>query len=984
MKRFILPAICLMAAFSACTNNDLDRSDAVRTVLSVKLPAQTKTVLGDENEGVRPVLWCKGDRISVNGTVSNPLGIEGTAATADFEFSGEISAPYSAIYPAEMVKSGSVITLPSLQSVAKGDNIVSGTLPMAAYSEDESITMGQLCGILGIRLKGGSNEDVVRYIEVTAPGGEALCGDFTVNFSDCSLSSSGSGANALRLEIQGALSLTEASAFNVIIPAGVYSEGFSVKIVDESGHSMTRTLGGSRTLAAGKLMLLPELTFEADGEEKGVEIATPEQWNSFAAAYNAGEYPESQIATLTADLDFGSIEADDFVSLGLRENTKQFPSDATESKYFNGTLLGNGMKIMNLKTDVPLVQGIGTEALIDGVTLDSSCSFTVWYDGSKVLEFGSLIGYCSGGKVKNCTSLASVTLSQYNSISNAAALYVGGLVGRNRAAAISDCSNSCTITADKTYITDSASASSSNLYIGGLIGYCSNQNGTVKNCTNAGSISVSSTALYITVGGLCARASAGSFSQCVNTGDITLSTVRASGDPCKFFYTGGLLGLVDTNDDNSLSLSDCINSGSITSSSNVKQQVLGGVTGIIRTTKATFTGNKNSGAITTTEALRNLYCGGLFGCIAAEQNLALTGEPFTGSINIGPTESTTSAYIYCGGLIGQTTAEVTLSGDNLTSRAGVTFDISSAENTAAESYIGGIVGCAYGAPISISGVKSEGSVTIKTGSFAMSHIVCGVGGILGGATLGAALSDCSNSASVQMSSSTIKSNGKSVHFGGIAGRLSGGAVQLRRCTNSGILANRHYNNNIWSGYSGDATGGIAGSICYASGNTFAATIEDCHNTGTVYAYRGMAGGIAGYISKAEVTDCDCTDNVTRAAPGGGIAGVCESCTISSCDVKCDIEGQSGGSAIGYAGGIVGESRASFLDGCRYYGAVTGVTSVGGIIGQGDAGSSVGATSACSFGGTVAGTEVTAENLSTTAVGNSLGTIKSLALWNGVL
>ena len=974
-----------MAAFSACTSNNLDRSDAVRTVLSVDLPSQTtRTVLGDANEGVRPVLWCNGDKISVNGVVSNPLSIEGTAETADFEFSGEISAPYSVIYPAEMVKSGSIITLPAVQSATEGDNIVSGTLPMAAYSADKSITMGQLCGILGISLKGSTDEDVVRYIEVTAPGGEALCGDFTVNFTGCSLSSSATGANVLRLEIQKAISTAEASAFNVIIPAGVYSEGFSVKVVDESGHSMTRTLGGSRTLVSGKLMLLPELTFEADGEEKGVEIATPEQWNSFATAYNAGEYPESQLVSLTSDLDFSSIASDDFVSLGLRENSKQFPSGATESKYFNGTLHGNGKKIMNLKTDVPLVQGIGTSALVEGVTLDSSCSFTVWYDGTSVLEFGSLIGYCSGGKVKDCASLSSVTLSQRNSIANAAALYVGGLVGRNRAAAITGCTSSCTITADATYITDSASGSSANLFIGGLVGYCSNQDGTIANCTNAGSISVSSTALYISVGGLCARASAGSFSECVNTGNITLSTARASGDPCKFFYTGGLLGLVDTNDSNSLALTDCINSGSITSSSNVKQQVLGGAVGIIRTANATFSGNKNSGKITTTAALRNLYCGGLFGCIAAEQSLSLSGEPFTGSINIGATESAKSTYIYCGGLIGQTTAEVKLSGDNLTSKAGVTFDISSAVNTAAESYFGGIVGCAYGAPITVSGVKSEGSVTLKTGSFEMSHKICGVGGIIGGATSGAVISDCTSSASVQMSTATAKTNGYSVHSGGIAGRLSGGAVELRRCTNSGALVNRHYNNNIWSGYTGNAAGGIVGSIFYASNNTFSATIEDCHNTGTVYAYRCMAGGIAGYMSKATVADCDCTNNITRAAPGGGIAAVAENCTISSCDVKCDIDGTTGGSAIGYAGGIVGETVSSALDGCRYYGAVTGETSVGGIIGQGDAASSLGATSACSFGGTVAGTAVTADNLSATAVGKSSGTLGSLALWDGVL
>lgn len=991
MKKTILAAFCLMGAI-ACSN-ELEYQNDSRTVLTLELPGTTKTVLGDAQDGVRPVLWCKGDKISVNGVASQALAIEENVPTASFVFEKELTTPYSIIYPASMVKDGgSVITLPSQQKAASGDNIVSGSMPMAGYSTTESVMMKQVCGILGIRLKMGTEANLIRYVEVTALGGEPVCGDFTVDYQNGTLSSEAKDANVIRMEVQKALSAESASAFNVILPAGVYSQGFSVKVVDENGQSMIRNIGGSRELEAGKLMLMPELTFVPNGEEKGVEIATPEDWNSFATAYNAGEYPDSQIATITADLDFLSVGADKFVTLGLRDGAKQSP-DGNAKKYFAGTLNGNGKRIMNLKSDVPFIQAIGTGALVKDVNIDKTCSFTPWYGGEKQLEFGSLIGYCSDGTVKNCTSEATVTVSQCNAVANKFPLYVGGLIGRNREASISGCTSSATIVSDATYVTDAAAKT--DLYIGGFTGYCSNPNGVLENCSNTGNISVASTALNIYVGGICARCSAGTIKGCINSGAITVSTGRTSGDPCKFIYLGGLFSVVDASgDEQYLKVIECSNSGDITSNSNVKQLIAGGIAAHLSTNKAEFTNTTNAGNITTTAALRNLFCGGLFGRISATQTLNLSGEPFTGTINIGTTESNNSAQLYCGGLIGQTTENITIGGD-VTCKSNITYDISAAANIAAESFFGGIIGCAYGTPINISGMKASGVITIQSPSKkAMQHKLSGFGGIIGGATKGAKISDCSSSVYVKMTGQTSKTNGCAVHFGGIAGRLYGGNVEIKHCTNSGRQQNNHYNNNIWSNnHSGNVTGGIVGSIGYSAGNTeYSAIIDDCHNTGSVYAYRGAAGGIAGYLSNATITNCSSTEDITRSAPGGGIAGVVSNCKVSSCYVKSNITSADGGSACADAGGIIGEAVSSSVDGCRYYGTIiensqtiTGKRVFGGIIGKADDASSAGVTTACGFGGTINGTTITEEtNLSTCAIGSTTGTRGNFYLWNGVL
>lgn len=512
------------------------------------------------------------------------------------------------------------------------------------------------------------------------------------------------------------------------------------------------------------------------------------------------------------------------------------------------------------------------------------------------------------------------------------------------------------------------------------------QDGVLENCSNIGNISVASTTLNIFAGGICAKASAGTITGCSNSGAITASTISADGDPRQSIYLGGLFSIVDANKEQSLEVTGCSNSGDITSASDVKQQTIGGIAGRLSTYNVKFTGNTTSGNITTKAALQRLFCGGVFGRVTASQTLTFSGEPCTGNIKIGATESSNQATIYCGGLIGQTTKNITIGGD-VSCKSNITYDISTAANMAAESFFGGIIGCAYGAPINISGMKTSGNVEVKTSAnMAMQHALSGFGGIIGGATKGATISDCSSSTSVKMSVNTAGSNGNSVHFGGIAGRIYGGKVEIRHCCNSGMIDNKHYNNRAWSSYAGNVTGGIAGSIGYQKNDVYTADIDDCQNSSSVYAHRGALGNIVGYISNGSITNSYSTSDITKSAPGGGIAGVAKSSSISECYVKANIKTVAAGSTNADCGGIVGEAVSSTVDGCRYYGKLIPAANVstGGIIGKADAASSAGVTTACGFGGKINGTTVTETNLSTCAIGSTTGTRGTFYLWDGVL
>ena len=520
------------------------------------------------------------------------------------------------------------------------------------------------------------------------------------------------------------------------------------------------------------------------------------------------------------------------------------------------------------------------------------------------------------------------------------------------------------------------------LFIGGFTGYCSNQDGVLENCTNTGNISVASTARYIYAGGICARCSAGTITGCINSGTIEATTARAKGDPCMFLRLGGLFSIIDTDEESSLTVSGSSNSGAITSRSNVKQLYAGGIAGQVNASNATLMDNTNSGNITTTKKLRYLYCGGLFGCIEQPLTLSLNGEPHTGIIKIGSVESSTFTSVYCGGIIGKTNAELTISGDAIW-RSKIT-KTTIGTDIAAESFFGGICGCADGGTISISGMKSGGAISVDTLAFSKSAI----GGILGCGTRGATISNCTNSSTIsaKTSKAVIEEDIYSSHIGGIAGRVSGGATEIKHCTNFARVENRHWNNKMWTSYLGNMVGSIVGSIGYQSDSIFSSVIDDCHNTGIVYAYRGAAGGIAGYISNTIVTNCSSEGNITRSAPGGGVTSIAENCEISSCYVKGDFIGKKGGSAIGYVGGIIGDAVGSSADNCKYMGKLTSdAAAFGGIIGKADAASSAGTTTSCGFGGTVNGTTITEEtNLSTYAIGSTTGTRGNFYFWNGVL
>ena len=216
------------------------------TVLTAQV-AQTKSVL-DGNK----VYWTDGDRINVNGYDSDALYFKGeTPATVSFTINADLTGPLCAVYPSFIYRDAQTVTLPQEQMYEAG-SFGPDASPMLAYqTEGTSLTFSHPCAVLQIPLERKDDTHHIRYVEFRGNAGEQVCGDFKVDFENCELTPAGGGKTIrVYLNKKGDVDIC------IVIPAGEYASGYTVKIVDKQGHYME--LSTSRRVVAKGTVQLPE------------------------------------------------------------------------------------------------------------------------------------------------------------------------------------------------------------------------------------------------------------------------------------------------------------------------------------------------------------------------------------------------------------------------------------------------------------------------------------------------------------------------------------------------------------------------------------------------------------------------------------------------------------------------------------------------------------------------------------------------------
>ncbi|MCR5325928.1 MAG: hypothetical protein K6E37_04150 [Bacteroidales bacterium] len=269
---------------------------------------------------------------------------------------------------------------------------------------------------------------------------------------------------------------------------------------------------------------------------------------------------------------------------------------------------------------------------------------------------GGVVGFTCA-PVTGCHNYADISLRTQSSVA-----YLGGVIGKLFNSA-EDCSNSGKLDMDL-IITAADGKRSYNSFVGGVIGDQNQANMSLKNLNNTGNVEIHNGYLRSSLsyaGGVIGRANAtcSEVSDCHNSGNITWPVVMAS-------RTGGVAGML-----NSKIITNCSNTGNVSSEMNYSQASAGGFSGFVTysgvkmskcSTKGTVTASGNSGGAA-------LLVGGIgntnqtWNDCSAEGSLNVSGG-ISGGYMLGYTVNITSGSSYVTNA-GMTTPLVIKSGSSL-------------------------------------------------------------------------------------------------------------------------------------------------------------------------------------------------------------------------------------------------------------------------------------------------------------------------------
>ena len=896
----ITAAAAILATAFGCVREELDAPEASgkKFTLEVGLAPQVKTYLGEKEGTARKVYWSAKDQIAINGIASEPLADDLPAGTQSATFTVTFPEPqptqFNVVYPASIVTESDYahVSLPAVQTYKAG-GFAEGMSPMAGYTTSlgASLELKHLCAVLHISIKRSSaaNADTDNIVSVSFKGknNEKVSGSFEITYSSNSSSlTAASTSNDAEKEVRvvkGQETSTDTAVeYYLVVPARTYSNGFEVTIQDVNGDIMKKSKTTSYELVAGKLYNMTEVIFVPTDVETGIEIANAEDLIAFATAYNSMQYDAlgtSLVATVTQDISFTSAQSDLFNATG-GIGTNSDGNGGTN--YFNGVFNGDNHTISGLAATVPVFAFTGGGGIVKNLTLGSTCSYTE-ITGS---NHGALVGR-NKGVVKDCNSAASVIIDNIQDVTTANQYY-GGLVGYNPGGTI----EGCTMSGDITCTQAGQTITANNAYIGGIAGYQQNE-GTIKDCTFTGNITVSDGTTYggITaegrnffVAGILGRAEKCNISGCTAGIDGTAKSIDVRGVMVPAI--GGIIGWLASASDSEIS--NCHNYMSLSFASNGARANTTPcrIGGIAARSAALVKNCTNAGAISSVCNSTTLELGGIVGDGVNVSGCTNNAGGTITRTNADQTGTGANRYMYIGGIIGTLNAAGDIT--DCTNHAAVTCNpVGTSGNTTVD--IGGIVGGGNASQMDVSSCVNDGEIKFDNDNENAATLTRkAVGGIVGNvSTAGTTVTGCGNSGKVWCNNNTA----------GICGNLSiGGAVghtaascTVTDCTNSGQILCQNLGGNInayvdLGGIVGlsEAAITITGTSADATLNSGTVTVD---GTGSAIVYaRNTQGGILGYgrANDIKITYCKntaeikctlTTQTTNRPSYTGGIVGI---------------------------------------------------------------------------------------------------------------
>lgn len=899
---------------------------------------ESRTQLGDRDaEGKYPLYWSVGDKVAINGNVSEPLAENSNgAASAQFLFGKALlTPPYCVVYPAQEGEGEGTtfpVTFAATQPYTVG-TFAPNTAPLYGYAANvgtEPIQLNHLTGVLRLAVK-GNGEAITSVVAKSAVG--KIAGPFTVDCTNGALMAQDGASNTVTVTFDEPLVLgAETQYIYIAVPAGIYGD-FILTLHTATDKMTLKFNTTSKPILVGAVREFKEFTYQANdiSDESSVfEIDSKDALIEFANAVNGGTFAYTA-AAVVADIDmsgydwtpidgFDGMVFDGGATLGYAINGLNAPLFGTTSSAILNTNLTN----VNIASNGRLALGAVACVLAESeqcAMINCKVSGTITVsnpdtaiasgaDSYLTVNVGGVVG-ASYGDVTNCVNEANITINQIAKSDNTVATHpiVGGVVGYSVAGAVTNCVNGNEAkTAGAVKYLDNHATQLYTPHVGGVAGSGAADNASAfHNNTNYGAIEFSANT--------------------AGTGELSRNSTTIGGVIASSFHN------VENND----------NYGTITvSGGKIKGFILGGVVGTTTPAVRLYNCHNHQGANITVDsdvAFWSINVAGVVGTFStntAKDNYVDTctnDAPIHVKASTDTNATANGSQLYrVGGVLtyanntvqnceNKANGDITVEGDITLLRA---------NNQPGFAVVG--VSCYHTTTGTATNLINRGDINVYTNvtptatwNTTTTHMTYGkidIAGVCGYDTKSKRDFQNYGNITIGKTDSTISITGNGIHIGGLASYYSNtiSVTNLAKNINAGKITinNVTFNGkfsptvgetaNTWSTHIGGIAGHPTGAIS-KSENSGAITV----GSGATFSSETSIGGAVGYTTGA-VTSVDNTANVTVAGKmsalgyvAGGVGLV--SANLNTCTNSGAVSVSTTNSATtyvaGYAGYIIG-------------------------------------------------------------------------------
>jgi len=266
MKKLLL-VLAAVGFFAVGCQTDNTSDNAVNvgdgTTLTISLP-QTRTSLGGKVGDTYPIYWSEGDKIVVNGSLSEKVCIDvDDNSRAKFVVNPSPEYPYHITYPYCESTSAeqAVVEFPAEQVYTEG-TFAPNCVPMCGYAEKKSktIALKHLASVLRVPVKAKFDGAALEKVVLTAEN--SVAGEYNVDCQNAAITATESVGNVVTYTLPANFTLSSSteSVLHIVLPA-VEIGACTIEFIEKGGEKMVATWTPSTSLSKGVVREFKTVTY---------------------------------------------------------------------------------------------------------------------------------------------------------------------------------------------------------------------------------------------------------------------------------------------------------------------------------------------------------------------------------------------------------------------------------------------------------------------------------------------------------------------------------------------------------------------------------------------------------------------------------------------------------------------------------------------------------------------------------------------------